>query len=306
MNHKYIRKNKDSFSIVKGSRNYGRFSNLEDTLFLRDKLIENCWNVDLIDETYNLNGIYLVVKPIDDRLHVLARSDEKPSAETIEKLTKSKIRNPNNSKYGLNISRVFDTYIITKRIAGDDYIFGYYDNLEDAEFVRNHLMDHNWDVNAFSQVEHVDDTETFKVVEVIDDKIYVLATFKSKENIDIAKCHEDFLSKIAKHKLGLASHPHLDELVDKIPELEVMFDAKAKDDVWSFEDSDNPLGDIIFKLTPFQKSVYDAVENSTFDDIRRALIRFKSGNFDEKIQRNLDELEEMGLIGKNGDCYFRI
>lgn len=305
MSERYIRENKSSFVITKSSRIYGKFDTLEDALFLRDELIENDWDLDSIDEIYNVGGMYIVVKPIDGRLQVLVRASEKPSVEEIERLVKKQIRNPNNSKYGLNITRIFDTYIIKKRIAGDDYIFGYFDNLSDAEFVRNFLLDHNWNVNEFSQIEYDEDTSTYKVIEVIDEKAYVLGTFESESQIDITKSHEEFLNKITKHKLGLAQHSNLDELTDKIPELEAMFNTKARDDVWSYENAQDPLNDVIFTLTPFQKIVYDAVDDSTFEDIKRALVRYRSGNFDEKIQRNLDELENQGLISKNQNNYIK-
>ena len=94
-------------------------------------------------------------------MDVLGRYEEKPAHETIEKLAKNKSRNPNNSRYGLNITKIFDTYVIKKRIAGDDYIFGYFDNLQDAEFVRNFLLEHNWNVNDFSQIEYDEDTDTY-------------------------------------------------------------------------------------------------------------------------------------------------
>ena len=305
MSERYIRENKSSFVITKSSRTYGKFDTLEDALFLRDELIENDWDLDSIDEIYNVGGVYIVVKQIDGRLQVLVRASEKPSVEEIERLVKKQIRNPNNSKYGLNITRIFDIYIIKKRIAGDDYIFGYFDNLSDAEFVRNFLLDHKWNVNEFSQIEYDEDTSTFKVIEVIDEKAYVLGTFESESQIDITKSHEEFLNKITKHKLGLAQHSNLDELTDKIPELEAMFNTKARDDVWSYDNAQDPLNDVIFTLTPFQKIVYDAVDDSTFEDIKRALIRYSSGNFDEKIQRNLDELENQGLISKNQNNYIK-
>jgi hypothetical protein len=91
------------------------------------------------------------------------------------------MRNPNNSRYGLNMTRVFDTFIIEKQIAGDDYVFGYYDTLEDAEFARNHLMDNMWDINSFSQIQYDEDNNNYRVTEVIDDKVYVLGSFESKK-----------------------------------------------------------------------------------------------------------------------------
>lgn len=305
MKHKYIRKNTNSYSIIKDSKIHGKFSNLDDALFLRDLLIKNEWDMDSINEIYEVNGEYLLVKVIDDKLHVLARNSEKPSPETIEKLVKRQIRNPNNSKYGLNITKVLNTYVIKKQIAGNDYIFGYYENLSDAEFVRNYLLDHNWNVGEFSQIEYDEETSTYRVVEVIDDKVYVLNTFKSRKDIDIEQCHIEFLNKITKHKLGLANHPSLFELVENIPELEKRFSTKAHDEVWAFKSTENPLNDIIFNLTPFQKSVYDVIDDSAFEDIKKSLIRYKSGNFDEKIRKNLDELEKLGLIFKNQNHYMK-
>ena len=86
-------------------------------------------------------------------------------------------------------------------IPGDDYIFGYYDRLEDAEFVRNFLMDHNWNVNEFNLIEFDEDTDTYRVVKVIDDKVYVLGSFEN-ENIDLNKTYEEVLEGIKeRHRL---------------------------------------------------------------------------------------------------------
>lgn len=299
MSEKYIRENKNSFVVSKGSRSYGKFEDIDDAIFVRDILIENDWNP--VDGIYETKGRYVAVATIDEKAHILGKFGEMPSQKTIDDLTKRKIRNPNNSKYGLNITRVFDTFIIKKQIAGQDHIFGYYDCLEDAEFVRNFLMDNMWNVNAFSQIQFDADTDTYRVVEVIDERAYVLDTFKSRDEIDLKRVHEEFLSKISKHKFGLASHPYLDELKDELPELEKRFNASPNDDVWSFEDTQDPLNDIIFNLTPFQKAVYDSLDGEkTFDEIMQALARFKSKNFESKVQRNLDELIKKGLVCKDG------
>ena len=305
MKRKYIRQNKNSFSIVRANRTYAQLQDLDIALFLRDLLVENDWNLDSINETYEYECQYLILAIIDDRIHVLAKSKEKPSQSQISSLTKRKMRNPNNSRYGLNITRVFDTFIIKKQIAGDDYVFGYYDKLEDAEFARNHLMDNMWDINSFSQIQYDEDNKNYWVTEVIDDKVYVLGSFESKNDIDLDKIHAEFLNRITKHKLGLAEHQYLDELTDRIPELEEKFNTKAQDGMWEFKNTQDPLNDIIFNLTPFQKSVYDVVDDSTVEDIEKALIRFRSGNFTQKIQKNLDELIEKGLICKNQNHYIK-
>lgn len=303
MSEKYIRINKNSYTIFKNSRNYGKFQNLEDAVFLRDELIINDWDLSKIHEVYHINEYYLIVKVIDDKLHLLGKYLKKPSSKTIDKLYKKRLRNPNNSKYGLNISRYFDIFIIQKQIMADEYIFGYYDNLKDAEFVRNHLMDHNWDVNSFSKIMFDEDEGNYKIIEVIDDKVYVIDSYDSEGEIRLDKSYEKFLSKISKHKLGLANHPYLDELTERIGELEELFNVEVSDEYWTLKDSEDPL-DIIFKLTPFQKLVYDNIDDNTgIEDIEKSLQRFKSKNFKSKIEKNIQELIDLNLIFKNGDGY---
>lgn len=295
----------ESFTVTKNSKVYGRFDSKEDADLARELLAKNDWDLSRIPETVKVEGDYLVIGVIDEKMHFLARYAKQPSSQAIERLVKKRIRNPNNSRYGLNISRIFETFIIKKRIAGEDHIFGYYDNLEDATFIRNFLLDNMWNVDAFSHVHFDDETDTYKIVEVIDDKAYVIGTIKSLDEVDLEKSRENFLLKIAKHKFGLESHPYLDELTDRIEYLEGKFNIKIKDDNWSFEDAKDPLNDIIFSLTPFQQSVYDAVDDNTFDEIKRSLLRFKSKNFDAKIQKNLDELADMGLISRNQNSYVK-
>ena len=153
MSEKYIRQNKRSCSIVKSSKTYAKLSNLEDAIFIRDFLIDIDWNLDDIPQILKKEDIYLVLTVYDDKIYLLAKYKQKPNDETINKLVKKHKRNPNNSKYGLNISKIADTYVISKQIAGDSYVFGLYDDLRDAEFIRNFLMDHQWNINEFGKIE---------------------------------------------------------------------------------------------------------------------------------------------------------
>ncbi len=301
MSRKYIRENKNSYTIVKNSKTYAKINNLDDAIFIRDFLVNNDWDLDRTPQIIKNNDDYLVLSVLDEKIHILAKYKTEPDLETVEKLTKKHKRNPNNSKYGLNITRIFSTFIIKKQIAGDDYIFGYYDNLEDAEFVRNFLLDNSWNVNEFGTINFCGETNTYKVVKVIDDKVYVLDSFED-ENIDLDKTYQEFLAKISKHKYGLASYPHLDLLVDDIEGLEDELGVKAADEVWSFDnisDEKSALKDIVFTLTPFEKSIYDSIDEKTsFEDIKRSMIRYRSKNFEKKIERNLDNLIDKNLIEK--------
>lgn len=309
MSEKYIRKNKNNFTVVKNSRTYGKYDSLDVAVFARDLLVSSDWQLDNIhDEIFEIDNGYLVFKVIDDKLFCLGQFSEKPTFDAISKLTRKKIRNPNNSKYGLNISRLFDNYIIKKQIAGDEYIFGVFDNLEDATFSRNFLLEHDWDVNAFGEIEFCDETDTYKIVEIFDDRIYILASYETlaeaEKNLENAK--SEFLNKIFKHKNGLANYPHLDILTDRIDELENDFQLKTQDDFWNIGDVENPLEDIIFNLTPWQKIIYDnAGDEFTFQQLKVKLKRYESKNFDKKIQRYLDELQELNLIEKLDDDVYR-
>ena len=308
MSEKYIRENKSSFSIVKNSKTYAKIGNFEDAIFIRDLLASHDWNLEDIPDTIKKDENYLVLTVIDEKLQLLAKYKEEPGKEQIQRLTKKFIRNPNNSKYGLNIVKIYDTFIIKKQIAGDDYIFGYYDNLEDAQFVRNFLLDNDWNVNAFSEIEFDDEEDNYKIVSIIDDNVYVIDSYNSGDEIDLEKSYEDFLVKVSKHKYGLSSHPHLDLLKDRIPMLEDKFQVRTKDSTWSFEnidDTESVLSQVIFNLTPFQKSVHDAIgTNTTLEEIELSLIRYKSKNFTQKISKNINELIELNLIEKTGDDTF--
>lgn len=308
MSEKYIRENRNSFNIVKSSKIYAKTTTLDEAIFIRDLLIENNWDLDEIPQIVKKDDNYLVLAVFDEKLHLICKYKIRPNDITIRKHIKKFKRNPNNSKYGLNITKVFDTYVIKKQIAGDDYIFGYYDNLNDAQFVRNFLLEHQWNVDKFNKVEYDDETHAYKLVSVIDDKVYVIDTFLSKDNIDFEKSYEKFLAKISKHKYGLSNYPHLDLLKDKVPELEKRFQVRTKDSIWSFNsinDEESILSQVIFNLTPFQKSVYDAIdEDTSLEEIERSLIRYKSGNFTQKILKNIDELTERELIERTGDGTF--
>ena len=200
MSYKYIRENKNSFAIYKSSKNYGKFNNLDDAILARDMLVDNDWNLDNINtKLIKTDNGYIIIDILDEKLCFLKKLKRKPDADEINEAIKKHKRNPNNSRYGLNITKVFDTFIIKKQIAGDDYIFGYYDNLSDCEFVRNFLMENNWDVSRFKTIEFDKDSDSYKVVEVIDGKVYVLKTSKNSD-IDLNKTYEEFIEKIYKHK----------------------------------------------------------------------------------------------------------
>lgn len=309
MNKKYIREKKNSYDIVKNHRVVAKFSDLDDAIFIRDLLIENDWDLDNFPQIILNDDNYLVLAIIEDKLRLIAKYRLKPDEKTVKKLINKYRRNPNNSKYGLNIMNYFGTFIIKKQIFGEEIIFGYYDNLKDAEFVRNFLLDNEWNINKFSEIMFDDETDTYKVTIVIDDVVYVLDSFDSKDDIDLNNVHEEFLAKISKHKYGLATYHHLDLLTDKIDELEGELGVETKDEFWALKnlsDNSSALNELVFNMTPFQKTIYDVISSkTTLSEIEQALVRYKTKNFTQKIIKNLDELIDLGLVEKIGDETYR-
>lgn len=312
MSEKYIRKNRNSYTIVKNSKNYGKFTKLENAVYARDMLVENDWILENIEKHIIGDDTYLTV--IDDKIHIFDDFKTELTQDAIDKRVKQYLRNPNNSRYGLNITRVFDEYIIKKQIFGDDYIFGVYDNFEDARFVRNFLLDNQWNVNRFSQFEFDDETGTYKTVEVIDDKVYVTGSYDTYDNAskNIKNSQKEFINKIYKHKHGLSNYLYLDDLTGHVDELKEKYGISDIDEVWNLDnidDSSDVLGDVIFNLTPWQKIIYDNMGDGeiTFDELKVRLKRYESKNFDDKIIKYLNELIDLKLARKlHDDVYIRL
>ena len=134
MSEKYIQKRKNSYGIIRNSRVFASAGTLEDAIFLRDLLSGKDWNLDNFTlEMHLSHDRYVAVAKIDEKLYLLGKFDTKPNDDDLERIIKKIRRNPNNSKYGLNISRVFEIFMVKKQIAGEEHIFGLFDNLEDAK-----------------------------------------------------------------------------------------------------------------------------------------------------------------------------
>ena len=78
MAEKYIRENMNSYVIVKNSKTVGKFDSLDDAIFVRDLLVGCGWDVNGLDETYRIDGQYVVVKVIDEKVHVLGKFTDEP------------------------------------------------------------------------------------------------------------------------------------------------------------------------------------------------------------------------------------
>ena len=71
------------------------------------------------------------------------------------------------------ISKVKDNYRIVKSIGGHSTLFGVFKSLEEAIFIRDILVDANWNLNGLEEVYKKEDY--YFVVKVINERVHLLA-----------------------------------------------------------------------------------------------------------------------------------
>ena len=60
MDRKYLRENKNSFNIVKNSKIYAKITAYDDTIFIRDLLIQYQWDLNRVPSVVKNDGEYMV------------------------------------------------------------------------------------------------------------------------------------------------------------------------------------------------------------------------------------------------------
>ena len=97
MDRKYLRENKNSFNIVKNSKIYAKITAYDDTIFIRDLLIQYQWDLNRVPSVVKNDGEYMVLAVIEDKLHLLAKYKTEPDELAIANLIKKFRRNPKNT-----------------------------------------------------------------------------------------------------------------------------------------------------------------------------------------------------------------
>ena len=249
--------------------------------------------------------------------------EDKSHKRAMKRLSPVQIRyeskNPFNSKYGLYVYKSNGYYQVRKSIHGDYRLFGVYDNLDHAYFIRDFLMENEWDTNRLGDIEFNEGMQKYYVIKVID-RVFVLGEFDTFEEAEdnIYECYKDFLANIFKHKNGIETHEDLNFLIWQFDQLYLEFDQTVKDDeFWlidrlpKLEQSPKPKKskysfDSLYGLTPWQKTMRDEIRKLekdifTFDELKDSLSRYKTKNFDMKVRKHLNELVDLGLVKALGN-----
>lgn len=120
MYHNIYKRRNGTYQIIRNNESYGHFNNLADALQERDDLESVAWNIDLLCELST-------PRPNKYKNMDLPPFDHIPKYIQIEK-RKNKCK-----------------FVIMKLFGTKRKRFGSYDTLEEAEKVRDLLIEHDWD-----------------------------------------------------------------------------------------------------------------------------------------------------------------
>lgn len=156
--------------MVNGTiRSYGYFKDLETAQMVRDLLVENDWNMDVIpsfvyedypfDKNFYIRSSregYIVSKVIDGELKYFGTYQTKPEALAVrDKLLANNWEIEEideEEEYDINIYVKGDVYIVKKEFAGKFEVFGtFYDPIEAINF-RNSCIRQNWNIERVFNV----------------------------------------------------------------------------------------------------------------------------------------------------------
>lgn len=126
MYHNIYKKRNGSYIIIKNSQSYGIYNKLTDALQERDNLESVGWDMDLLCE--------LPMKPNTYENIKLPSFEHNPKYIYIETY-KKKVK-----------------FAIRKRFNGKRKRFGWYDTLEEAEKVRDLLIENDWDKKKVKRI----------------------------------------------------------------------------------------------------------------------------------------------------------
>lgn len=231
-----------------------------------------------------------------------------------------------DNKYDSNIYKRYSGFIVVNSIDGKDHIFGYYDNIKHTYFVRDFLIENDWDLTKFKCIEFDEVCLEYYIIKVIKNRAYIIDGFYTYNEayLNYKKSLKEFVIKVFLHKYGFEKNFYVHELMDVAEDLFLEVDELTNEDSWLIdrlpeiyepktieksEEVDIDLN-LINTLTLWQKKIFDEVnkfgdEIFTFDELKSHLLRFKSKNFDNKIRKYLGELIDLKLIIDLGDDNYK-
>lgn len=180
----YVYHIRGSYKIIKNNHSYGVFKSEELADSISDELIKIDWNLDKFPDIFEFNNEFYITYIKNNKIYIVSQYSSKDEAssnydEDVERF----VDNPNNSKFGAFIyPNNYKSFSIFKSINGINTNFGSFRSLYDAKFVRNTLMDIDWNIDNLEDIYYNEFSDTYDVVGVYKNKIKILESFDSIED----------------------------------------------------------------------------------------------------------------------------
>lgn len=206
---KYIQKSHNKFVVVRVYNgvyhNFGYFDSFEEALECRENLVATNWG-DLniahkmrYGKYIAYNGImYTVSKTLDNgSLNIFGFFDTLEGAvkqrDWLVENNWSRLEVPDDSKK--YIHKNGDKFLIYKKIDDELEYFGTYSSFEEAKYMRNKLIENDWDIPDESDIEWLSDFlcydgEFYIIEKEVDENIRIYGVYKNKKQ---AISYEEFL-----------------------------------------------------------------------------------------------------------------
>lgn len=334
---------------------FGYYKYLEDAEFVKSLLTENNWDMDyFIDNNiFRKDDVFYLIKTIRGKIRVLglfsSRHEAHNNADSLISEAEEYYGRLSESEYGKYIYKKYNDFIVQKFHNRKSIIFGKFDNIDKATIVRDILMDNEWDITVINKENNIFkvnnkfhilfeyegsisylgeflsfDEANSKKDNLISEKISSIKNINSKQNrhrrrnIWTTKDGFEVFKNSDGNMVSYGIYPTIEEAIEARDKFEANgwvgdFD---EDSLMNDLNTDNKLNEIIFKLTPWQKIVFDSIDSLgkeifELDDLKQFESNFKRfapvNKIESKVLKNLDDLSNLNLIEKmDGGFYKRL
>lgn len=330
-----------SKSINGNNVNFAYFEDLKMAQFVRKILEQNDWNVDYFIENniFKFEDTYVVLKLNRSSIKLMGVFDSLEEAKKFE----DDFDNDSIMNHAVRfVYKIGDKFVVQRNLK-DGTFQAKFNTLEAAIAFKDYLESVDWHVDLLQDLNNILQVGDKFIVFVVDNlRGYQLAEFNSKKEalvnkerligdfkhgiIDNKKFKTD--KHIYKSSRGYSVVKRIDGTLTSFGTFNTREEAiGVRDELiannWNLnshdENSDgylnsDVLNEIIFRLNPWEKIVFDAInelnsDKFTFDDLKQFENKFKRfttpDKIESKILKNLDGLTEYGLLVKSGENSYR-
>lgn len=284
-----------------------------------------------------IHNKYVVFGINNDKLIVAGKFDTESEAlknaqKSLEEYEKSKYKT--GEKHVVYNGKLFAVH---RAVSGKITYYGSFKELEDAVAVRDLLVSVDWDISMVYENRIYEFNSYFYKFHIFEGIVKIIGKFTSHDDAMLNQnnlsdlTYEDIYdpenqySKInryitkrsgkfwIKKKIGgnviiLGPYKTRSDAIDARDEYEENgWDSTLDEEsIYSArKDYDDYLDEIVSGMSMWQKIMYDTIVRLdktyfTFDELlnHSYLKRYKSGNFEEKVKKHLDELVDLGLVSQ--------